>query len=135
VDRSAERGRARDEGIRPPERRGSTRQRGEPGSAPGVGVSTGRTPQDSRRRRGNDQRYASWGDGIERTFCSRAAHLLPVTFPVESHAGAATIAMSIVARRPDSLLLCPFNHHGPHAWPDGEVVDDPNVATTAGESP
>jgi hypothetical protein len=131
VDGSAERGRARDEGTSPPDRKGPTRQRGEPGSTPGAGASTGRTPPDSRRRRGNDQRYAGWGDGLERAYCSRAAHFLPTTFPVESHAGAATIAAAIVARRPNILLLCPFSHRGPHAWPDGEVVEDDLAVTEA----
>jgi hypothetical protein len=56
---------------------------------------------------------------------------LPETFPVESHAGAATIAASIVARRPNGLLLCTFSHHGPHAWPDGEVVEDVHAANRA----
>ena len=131
MDGSAERGRARDEGTSPPDRKGPTRQRGEPGSAPSAGASSGRTSQDSRRRRGNDQRYAGWSDGIERAYCSRAAQFLPATFPVESHAGAATIAAAIVARRPDILLLCPFSHYGPHAWPDGEVVEDDLVVTEA----
>ena len=62
--------------------------------------------------------------------------ILPETFPVESHAGAATIAATIVARRPGSLLLCTFSHHGPHAWPDGEVVDDVHPErTTSPENP
>ncbi|MBW3633537.1 MAG: hypothetical protein KY456_10985 [Chloroflexi bacterium] len=136
MDGSAERGRARDEGTRPPDRKGPTQQRGEPGSAPGVGAPSGRTPQDSRRRRGSDQRYAGWGDGIERVYCSRAAHFLPATFPVESHSGAATIAAAIVARRPDILLLCAFSHHGPHAWPNGEIVEDgPAMTTITGEKP
>ncbi|MDF3043718.1 MAG: hypothetical protein K0Q71_6424, partial [Thermomicrobiales bacterium] len=26
--------------------------------------------------------------------------------------------------RHDGLLLCTFSHHGPHLWPDGELVDD-----------
>ena len=134
MDGSAERGRARDEGTRPPDRKGPARQRGEPGSPPGAGASSGRAAQDSRRRRGGDQRYAGWGDGIERAYCSRAVHFLPATFPVESHTGAATFARAIVARRPDMLLLCPFTHHGPHAWPNGEIVeDDPAMTTIMGD--
>jgi hypothetical protein len=131
VDGSAERGRARDEGSSPPDRKGPTRQRGESGIAPGAGASSGRAPQDSRRRRGNDQRHAGWGDGLQRAFCSRAEHSLPTTFPVESRAGAATIAGAVVAHRPDILLLCPFSHHGPHAWPDGEVVENDLAVTEA----
>ena len=131
MDGSAERGRARDEGTRSPERKGSPRQRGDPSSALGAGASTGRAPQDSRRRRGNDQRYAGWSDGLERAYCSRAAHFLPVTFPVESHAGAATISAAIVARRPDTVLLCTLSHHGAHAWPDGEIVENDIALTEA----
>jgi hypothetical protein len=50
---------------------------------------------------------------------------------VESHAGAATIAAAIVARRPESILLCTFSHHGSHVWPDGEVVEDDSLMTVA----
>ena len=57
-------------------------------------------------------------------YCVHAAHALPQIFPVASHAGAATIAATIVARRPDALLLCTFSHFGPHVWPDDELVDD-----------
>ena len=131
MDGSAERGRARDEGTKLSDRKGPTRQRGESGSTPGAGGPSGRSPQDSRRRRGNDQRYAGWGDGIERVYCNRAAHFLPETFPVASHAGAATIAATVVATRADSQLLCTFSHHGPHEWPDGEVVGDDLAMTTA----
>src|SRR5918998_1294400 len=93
-------------------------------------------PQDTRRKRGGEQRYAGWGDGIERMYCARAEQFLPETFPVASHAGAATIPATIVARRPDGLLLCTFSHHGPHLWPDGELVDDGAGAVPAmGEAP
>jgi hypothetical protein len=44
-------------------------------------------------------------------YCVHAAHALPQNFPVASHAGAATIAATIVDRRPD-------------VWPDDERVDD-----------
>ena len=41
----------------------------------------------------------------------------------------------IVARRPDALLLCTFSHHGPHSWPDGELVaDGPVMVATTVES-
>ena len=129
MDGSTARGRARDEGARPPDRKGSPRQRGEPGGAPGP--ASGRSPQDGRRKRSNEQRYAGWGDEISRAYCANAAHILPEAFPVESHAGAATIAATIVARRPDELLLCTFSHHGPHAWPNGEVVDESPAVTIA----
>jgi hypothetical protein len=40
-----------------------------------------------------------------------------------------------VARRPDALLVCMFSHHGPHSWPDGELVDDgPIMVPATGES-
>ena len=136
MDGSAERDRARDVKTGPSDRNGSTLQRGESRNAPGDGRTPGRIPQDSRRRRSNDQRYAGWGDTIERAYCSRAAYCLPSTFPVESHAGAATIAAAMVARRSDVILLCTFSHHGPHAWPDGELVDGDLAAVTAtGENP
>jgi len=131
VDGSAERGRARVEGTKPSDRKVPTRQREEFSGAPRAEATSGRPPQDSRRRRGNDQRYAGWGDGFERSFCSRAGHFLPATFPVESHAVAATIAAAIVARRPESILLCTFSHHGSHVWPDGEVVEDDSLMTVA----
>ena len=110
------------------------RQRGEPSNVPS-GL-PGRSPQDTRRKRSNEQRYAGWGDGIERMYCARAEQFLPETFPVASHAGAATIPATIVARRPDALLLCTFSHHGPHSWPDGELVaDGPATVPTTGEAP
>ncbi len=122
MDSSAEPGQARNDQPRPPDRQGPSRQPGEPSSVPGG--SPGRPPQDTRRKRGNDQRYAGWGDGIERVYCARAEQFLPESFPVASHAGAATIPATIVARRADRLLLCTFSHHGPHIWPDGELVGD-----------
>ena len=102
--------------------KGPSHQCVEPGSVPGG--SPRRPPQDNRRKRSNEQRYAGWGDGVERVFCARAEQFLPETFPVASHGGSATIPATVVARRPDALLLCTFSHHGPHSWPDGEFVDD-----------
>jgi hypothetical protein len=32
--------------------------------------------------------------------------------------------MTVVARRPDAILLCTYTHFGPHVWPDGENVED-----------
>ena len=131
---SAESGQGRTEEPRPPDRPSPARQRGEPSNVPGG--SPGRPPQDTRRKRGNEQRYAGWGDEIERANCARAAQSLPETFPVASHGGVATIAATNVARRPDALLLCTFSHHGPHAWPDGELVDDgPAMPPATGEIP
>ena len=134
MEPSAEPDLARDEGSRPTDPQGSSRQRGDPSNVPGG--SPGRPPQDTRRKRGSEQRYAGWGDGIERMYCARAEHSLPETFPVASHAGAATISPTIVARRPDGFLLCTFSHYGPHLWPDGELVDDgPSTAPATGEMP
>jgi hypothetical protein len=129
VDPSVEPGQAHDEGSRPTDGRGSSQQRGELSQRPGG--SPGRSPQDTRRKRGNEQRYAGWGDGIERVYCAHAEQVLPETFPVASHAGAATIPATIVARRPHVLLLCTFSHHGPHVWPDGELVDDAPIKNPA----
>ena len=133
MDSSAEPGQARHDQPRPPNRPGPSRQRGESGSVPGG--SLGRLPQDTRRKRGNDQRYAGWGDGIERVFCARPAHFLPESFPVASHASAATIPATIVAQRPNRLLLCTFSHQGPHIWPDGELVGDgPTMRSATSET-
>lgn len=129
VDSSAEPNRARDEGPRTLDRKAPSRQRGEPSNI--AGGPPGRPPQDTRRKRGNEQRYAGWGDGLDRVYCARAAQSLPETFPVAPHAGAATIPAVVVARRQDSLLLCTFSHHGPHLWPDGAVVDDGTVIPAA----
>src|SRR5215203_5631454 len=120
VDPSTEPEQARDEAPRAPDRKEPPRQRSNQSQAPGN--SPQRSPQDTRRKRGNEQRYTGWGDGIERVYCARAEQLLPQAFPVASHLGAATIAATIVARRPGGLLLCNFSHHGPHIWPDGELV-------------
>ena len=134
MDSSAEPGQARNEDPRPPDRAGPSRQRGEPSRVPGG--ATGRPPQDTRRKRGNEQRYAGWGDGMERMYCARAEQFLPESFPVTSHAGAATIPATIVARRPDRILLCTFSHHGPHVWPDGELAGDgPAMPSATSETP
>jgi len=120
MDSSAEPGQARDDGPRTPDRKDSSRQRGNPSQA--SDGSPQRPPPDTRRKRGNEQRYTGWADGIERVYCARAEHFLPQVFPVASHAGAATIPATIVARRPSGILLCNFSHHEPHVWPDGELV-------------
>ena len=73
---------------------------------------------------------------MERVYCARAEQFLPQVFPVASHAGTATIPATIVARHPESLLLCTFSHHGPHVWPDGELVDEgPTVPSATREIP
>ena len=122
MDPSAGPGEERNVGPRPIDRKGPSRHRAEPSNGPGG--SPRRPPQDNRRKRANEQRYAGWADGSERVFCARSKQLLPEVFPVASHAGAATVPTSIVARRPNGFLLCTFSHHGPHLWPDGELVDD-----------
>lgn len=133
MDSSAEPDQARNEDPRPLDHPGPPHQLGEPGRV--SGGSPGRPPQDTRRKRGNDQRYASWGDGIERVYCALAEHFLPESFPVASHAGAATIPATIVAQRPDGILLCTFSHYGPHVWPDGELVgDEPAVPPATSEN-
>ena len=75
-----------------------------------------RPQQESRRKRG-DQRANSWGDGVDRAWCTRALTFLPETFPAESHAGAATIAPMVVDRRDQMILLCNYSHSGDHEWP------------------
>lgn len=91
-----------------------------------------RAPQEPRRKRG-EQRASTWGDGIDRAWCAKSLALLPETFPVESHAGAATIAPKVVDRREQTVLLCNFSHSGDHEWPavmallqggDGPPEDD-----------
>ena len=134
VDPSTEPGQARDEAPRAPDRKDPPRQRGNQSQSPGN--SPQRPPQDTRRKRSNEQRYTGWGDGIERVYCARAEQFLPQAFPVSSHAGAATIRATIVARRSGGLLLCNFSHHGPHVWPDGELVGDgPAMPAAASETP
>jgi hypothetical protein len=121
------------EESRPTDRQDPSRQRTEPSNV--AGGSPRRLTQDHRRKRTNEERYAGWGDGIDRAYCARDQHSLPETFPVASHSGAATISATIVARRPDGFLLCTFSHHGPHFWPDGEVVDDePDMVPATAEA-
>ena len=110
-----------DSSVKPPDRRAPSRARGESG---GTGGSySGRAANDTRRKRPGEGRYAGWGDGIERALCANTVHILPLTFPVESHTGTATIPMSVVDRRPGVHLLCNFSHCGAHAWPDGDLVE------------
>ena len=118
-----------DEGSGPTDRKASPLQRAEPNNVPGSSLK--RPPQEHRRKRTIQQRYAGWGDGIERAYCARAQQLLPETFPVASHSSATTIPATIVARRPESFLLCTFSHHGPHLWPDGELVEDGPATVSA----
>jgi hypothetical protein len=133
VDPTAALSQVSDEGSSPTDRKGPSRQRAEPSNV--SGGSPRRLSQDHRRKRANEERYAGWGDGIDRAYCARAQQSLPETFPVASHPGAATIPATIVARRSESFLLCTFSHHGPHLWPDGEVVDDgPDVVLATEEA-
>jgi len=101
MDPSASPGEAREEEPSLIDRKGPSHQRAELSNVPGGAPK--RPPQDTRRKRANEQRYAGWGDGIERVACARAKQLLPQTFPVASHSGAATIPATIVARRSDAL--------------------------------
>jgi hypothetical protein len=98
------------------------RPRGEASATPAS--ATRRAPDDARPKRGSERRYAGWGDAITRAYCVRSVPALPAAFPVAAHEGAATIPATIVARRPDALLLCAFDHPGPHVWPDGETAED-----------
>jgi hypothetical protein len=117
VDASGDRPPPRADGSKPPARKGPPRP-----------------PTEGKRKRSTESRYIGWGDGVDREVCARAAHVLPVTFPVASHGGAATIAATVVARRADALLLCTFSHCGAHVWPDGEVVDDAQDDTASSRS-
>ena len=112
----------RNERAKAPERKGASRARGDPGGG-GNGASS-RPPEETRRKRPPAQRYVGWNDGIERAYCLRMGHRLPSTFPVATHPGAAMIPPTVVARRPDAILLCVFDHLGAHSWPDGELVGD-----------
>jgi hypothetical protein len=115
VEKTEGRGGKPDERGRQPERKGAQRPRGDSGGS--------RPPQEQRRRRNTEQRYAGWGDEVERAYCTEAAHELPSAFPVAVHGGAATIPRTIVARREGAVLLCTYSHCGPHVWPDGEIVE------------
>jgi hypothetical protein len=108
---------------RTPDRSGNPRSRAESSRTAGPGGGTP-TPGEEGRRKRNPPRYVGWGDGLTREFCDRMSHRIPPAFPVAAHGGAATIRAVVVARRPDALLLCTFDHCGPHVWPDGDVVDE-----------
>ena len=108
----------RGEGSRSAERRAPARPRGDSGA----GGASARPADEGRRKRSAERRFVGWGDDVERAYCAQVTHHFPLTFPVESHAGASTIAPAIVARRPGAILLCIFDHSGPHVWPDGEVA-------------
>jgi hypothetical protein len=105
----------------PAESRNASRTRGEGARSGGP---SSRPPEDARRKRSAERRYVGWGDGIDRYYCARDDHRHPPAFPVESRGGVATIPPTVVARRPDALLLCTFTHAGPHRWPDGEEAGD-----------
>jgi hypothetical protein len=109
--------------------KGSSRARGD--SRPGSSDSPGRPLEETRRKRPPAQRYTGWNDRIERAYCTRAGHRLPSTFPVASHSGAAVIPPTVVARRPDAMLLCIFDHLGAHVWPDGELVEESSFEEAA----
>ena len=66
-----------------------------------------RAPQEPRRKRG-EQRASTWGDGIDRAWCAKSLASLPETFPVESHAGAATIPPKVVDRREQTVCSATF---------------------------
>jgi hypothetical protein len=87
---------------------------------------------EGRRKRPNQARYVGWGDGQNREYCDRMSHVLPRTFPVASHTGAATIRATVVARRSDSYLMCTYDHCGPHVWPDGDVVSGDEATESSG---
>ena len=112
------RGRPRGEGKGQPAEKVNAPRPRPPGGAPP------RTQDDARRKRPSERRYAGWGDSVERLMCARDIRRLPAAFPVESRAGAATIAVVVVARRDNAVLLCAFAHAGPHEWPDGEESYD-----------
>jgi hypothetical protein len=116
VSPPGERAAGRGEGGRSGDRRAPARPRGEGGAGPA------RPAEEGRRKRAPERRYVGWADDIERAYCARVVHRFPTAFPVASHPGAATIAPAIVARRPRAILLCIFDHEGPHVWPDGEEV-------------
>ena len=122
VNAAAEQPGTPDNPGKPSSRRGPgpSRARGDAVASSGYG----RAPQEIRRKRPSEHRYAGWGDGVERASCARAARALPTSFPAASIAGATTIPATVVARRPDALLLCTYGHCGPHVWPDGEIVPD-----------
>lgn len=122
VQGSGERSERRSDRRQAPERHGSPPSRAR-GDAPGGSANGDRAPQEPRRRRPAEQRFAGWGDGLARVFCESAVQTLPTRFPPEQHGNLATIPRAVVAGRPGELLLCTHAHCGPHIWPDGEVVD------------
>lgn len=116
------------EGSKSQERHATTQGRPRPDQQPQ------RPPQESRRKRG-DHRSHTWGDGIDRAWCTKALSFLPETFAVESHGGAATIAPAIVDRQEQMILLCNFSHSGAHEWPAlMSIVQAGDAPIDAGES-
>ena len=105
---------------------GGGRQQSAPGRGPGRGGG-----DDSRRRRG-ERRPAGFGDGIERAFCAALRHVPPPGFPVQHRTGVATLRRVVVARRADAVLYCDGEHPGPHWWPDGDEVLEPEPDATPG---
>ncbi len=69
---------------------------------------------------------------IDRQYCLRHRLALPTRFPVTPRPDLATQRPVVVARREDSELLCAGAHEGPHVWPDGVEVDEPESTSDAG---
>ncbi len=102
---------------RPPKRAGG------PGGPPEQ-----RDGREGRKRRkdGSDRRgLYGFGDAIERATCTSYYHATPDIWPVQSHAGTATLRAVEVDRRPAAILYCDGAHAGSHIWPDDEIVLPP----------
>ncbi|MCA9876499.1 MAG: hypothetical protein KC442_01910 [Thermomicrobiales bacterium] len=109
----------RQDGGKPPEPRPPAQGKSRPGQQ--SPQQQHQRPPEPRRKRGEPRRVA-WADGVDRAWCTRALTFLPESFPVESHAGAATIPPTVVDRREQMVLLCDFSHGGDHAWPAISVL-------------
>lgn len=87
------------------------------------GPQPGRSSDDGRRKKGSlAQRYAGWGDPVDRQWCTAATHVPPQGFPPASPQRAATVVPVAVARRPGAVLVCDGLHAGPCVWADFEIV-------------
>ncbi len=86
--------------------------------------STYRTTDDGRRKKGSlAQRYAGWGDPVDRQWCAAATHEPPQGFPPPAQR-AATVVPIAVARRPGAVLICDGLHAGPCHWADFDPVSE-----------
>jgi hypothetical protein len=121
---------AAQESPRPPrtstsgERQGS-RSGGKPGFGAGAAPGNPRAQESgASSRRKSSNRYAGWGDGIDRVWCTARLQEPAQGFPVHSRI-AATRPVVVVDRREGEVLLCDGEHWGDHRWPHLPIDECP----------